>query len=80
MSEAAAGGCVETVKYFINNGAPVNKLAHFHRTPLFRAAFGGHLAAVEVLLQHGGDPRITDNDALTPQVCQTSAKILISAF
>lgn len=48
LSEACAGGDVETIKFFLDNGAFINKLAHFHRTPIFRASFGGHLDAVKV--------------------------------
>uniref|UniRef100_A0A8C6XL29 IQ motif and ankyrin repeat containing 1 n=1 Tax=Naja naja TaxID=35670 RepID=A0A8C6XL29_NAJNA len=39
----------------------------FNRTPLYRAAFGGHLAAVELLLQHGADPRLFADDGNTPE-------------
>lgn len=39
----------------------------FGRTPLYRPAFGGHLAAVEVLLKLGADPRVYAEDGNTPE-------------
>ncbi|XP_052354305.1 IQ motif and ankyrin repeat domain-containing protein 1-like isoform X8 [Oncorhynchus keta] len=39
----------------------------FGRTPIYRAAFGGHLWAVQTLLQLGADPRIHADDGSTPE-------------
>ncbi|XP_034275966.1 IQ motif and ankyrin repeat domain-containing protein 1 isoform X5 [Pantherophis guttatus] len=60
MLEAAFEGDVEEMKAILKEGA-------FNRTPLYRAAFGGHLAAVELLLQHGADPRLYADDGNTPE-------------
>lgn len=48
LSEASAGGNVETISFLLENGAKINTVGSFHRTPLYRAAFGGHLDAVKV--------------------------------
>ena len=49
LSEACAGGDVKTVTFLLDEGADINSIGHFHRTPLYRAAFGGHLDVVKVL-------------------------------
>ena len=48
LSEAAAGGDGETIEFLINKGADLNSRGAFKRTPLYRAAFGGHFNAVQV--------------------------------
>lgn len=35
-------------------------------TPLHRAAYGGHVDIVKLLLRHGADPRAEDADGQTP--------------
>ena len=33
----------------------------------YRAAFAGHIEAVQILLQNGADPRLYANDGATPE-------------
>lgn len=42
------GGHMETIKILIERGADPNSRGHFQRTPLYRAAFAGHLEACQV--------------------------------
>jgi len=50
-----------------NAGADPNSIGAWGRTPLYRAAFSGHMEAVECFLQYGADPRIYANDGNTPE-------------
>ncbi|XP_039267786.2 IQ motif and ankyrin repeat domain-containing protein 1-like [Styela clava] len=67
LSEAAAGGSSESIKFLVERGGDVNSVGAWGRTPLYRAAFGGHLDAVESLLQYGADPRIIAEDGNAPE-------------
>eukprot|EP00794_Sanderia_malayensis_P004654 gene4654-5262_t len=67
VSESAAGGSGETIKYLIDKNANVNTRGAFNRTPLYRAAFGGHIQAVQVLLENGADPRHFADDGNKPE-------------
>ena len=51
LSEAAAGGAQESIRYLLEKGADPNSVGHFGRTPLYRAVFGGHLESVIILLE-----------------------------
>ena len=48
LSEASAGGHADTIKLLLSLGASPNNRGQFGRTPLYRAAFAGHLDAVQV--------------------------------
>ncbi|XP_046549030.1 IQ motif and ankyrin repeat domain-containing protein 1-like [Haliotis rubra] len=81
LSEAANGGCADTLHLLLEHGANPNTQGQFGRTPLYRAAFAGHLEACQVLMQHGADPRIFAADGQTSEqvasveaVCQFLAQ------
>ena len=59
LSEAAAGGQIDAIRYLLDKGAFPNSVGEFGRTPLWRACFLGHAEAAQALLEAGGDPRIT---------------------
>ena len=48
LSEAASGGHSDSIQLLIEKGADPNTKGQFDRTPLYRAAFAGHLEAVQV--------------------------------
>ena len=48
LSEASAGGHPSTVQLLISLGGDLNYKAQYGRTPLYRAAFGGHFEAAKV--------------------------------
>ncbi|CAF0858054.1 unnamed protein product [Brachionus calyciflorus] len=62
LSEASAGGSPEVCKFLLSNNADPNSKGAFGRTPLWRAAFAGHLNCVQILLENGGDPRMYSQD------------------
>lgn len=49
LSEASAGGHVSTIKMLLQKGAEINSRGRYERTPLWRAAFAGHLESVLVI-------------------------------
>ena len=61
-------------------GADPNTIGAWGRTPLYRAAFSGHMEAVECFLQYGSDPRIYANDGNTPEQVSTFSKTVNGHF
>ena len=51
LSEAGAGGDPEAIRLLVGLGAEPNAKGQYGRTPLYRAAFAGHLEAVKVCLK-----------------------------
>lgn len=75
LSEAAAGGSMETCCMLLALGADPNSQGAFQRTPLWRAAFLGHTALVKKLMEHGCDPRIPNDSGELPLHTASSAAI-----
>ena len=48
LSEAASGGHTDCIQLLIDKGSDTNTKGQFERTPIYRAAFAGHVEAVQV--------------------------------
>jgi hypothetical protein len=58
LSEAAAYGNCDEILALLNTGVNPNVKDWYHRTPLYEAVTAFQDEAVQILLQHGADPRI----------------------
>jgi uncharacterized protein len=68
LHSAAAGRSVPIARLLLEQGAPVNARqgrGDFGFTPLMEAAFNGQADMVGILLDHGADPRLRDEEGLT---------------
>ena len=65
LHNAASGGKVPLLKLLIENHAYIDAESPNGTTPLMMAAMYGTGAAVELLLQEGADPRLTNQQGLT---------------
>ena len=72
---AAIRGDVDAVQQFINQGL-INQQGTDGWTPLHWAAYGGHEEVVRLLLIHGTDPRISNQNGNTTLHCPLVQKIL----
>jgi uncharacterized protein len=62
---SAAAGCTDVVAVLLDAGAPVDAQQHGGYTALHEAALNGNDALVEVLLAHGADRALADNERRT---------------
>ena len=69
------GGNAEICRLLLAHGAEINALNSQKRTPLWRAAFMDKRECVQLLLEHGGDPRIASDQSDTPQMVAPSAEL-----
>jgi ankyrin repeat protein len=62
---SAAAGCTEVCALLLDAGAPVDPQQMGGYTPLHEAALNGNDALVDVLLEHGADATVTDDEGRT---------------
>lgn len=64
LSIAASNGYAKIAERLVNCGAQINGTNRAGETPLFRAAFGGHIETVKLLLDYRADPAIRNHNGL----------------
>mmetsp|Transcript_104766 Transcript_104766/g.337758 ORF Transcript_104766/g.337758 Transcript_104766/m.337758 type:complete len:408 (+) Transcript_104766:61-1284(+) len=76
LSEAASGGVESAVRLLLERRANPNTRGEFQRTPLWRSGYAGHCTLMSVLLEHGSDPRLYDEQGQAPVDVSTKDDIL----
>ncbi|CAE7866986.1 ANK1 [Symbiodinium microadriaticum] len=66
LSQAAADGCVATVRLLLSAGADKEELNTFGATPLYMAALCGHGSVAQLLLEQRANPDTSTEDGSTP--------------
>ncbi|KAG7353808.1 ankyrin repeat domain protein [Nitzschia inconspicua] len=68
LLKAAGAGDLQLVEYHLNNGVDPNfQHAEYFTSPVFEAIRGGHLAALQMIVDFGGSPTSTEESSdLTP--------------
>ncbi|UPA55776.1 ankyrin repeat domain-containing protein [Wolbachia pipientis] len=64
---AAGEGCLEVVKFLIDEGINVNIINGYGSTALHNAAYRGNLEIIRVLLEKGVNPTIRNKDGKNPR-------------
>ena len=84
LSEAAVGGATEVITELLRHGAArVIDLPDSHgRTPIFRAAFMGKPATVEILMKYGADATIKNKENECPHdvTADEAIRALLNAY
>eukprot|EP00730_Choanoeca_flexa_P002498 TRINITY_DN11070_c0_g2_i7.p2 TRINITY_DN11070_c0_g2~~TRINITY_DN11070_c0_g2_i7.p2 ORF type:complete len:187 (+),score=39.37 TRINITY_DN11070_c0_g2_i7:66-626(+) len=84
LGQAAVDGAVQEVKRLLYNGVDPNVMTQDGHFPLTLAAFWGHEAVVEALLEHGADVNVQNKSngwtALHAASLQGHAKIVFQLF
>ena len=62
---SAENGNAEIVKVLIDNGADLNSCDFYGWTPLMKAVYGGHVAAVQALVKNKAKVNIKNNGGIT---------------
>lgn len=64
LHRAASLGDLEQIKAFLEEGLPMNAFDDLNRTPLHCAVIGGHIAAVQYLIEAGADVNAHDEERI----------------
>ncbi|XP_064211143.1 putative ankyrin repeat protein RF_0381 [Tribolium castaneum] len=78
--EAINLNCSEIVKYFIENGADVNKQYRDGFTPLTKAIDNGNVKIVKVLLNSGADVNLANDEGETPLRIATNKRSIFIVY
>ena len=75
LHSAAAAHATEIVRMLVESDAPINAKQHGGWTALHAAADNGEEEMIKILLQHGADPLLQNDDGKTPaQIAQLKGR------
>jgi ankyrin repeat protein len=73
-AQGAAPDGLEVARRLIHAGAKINRQCEHGRTALHMAAAWGHLDLVQLLVHNGADPKLCDDEGLTPLMIASCSK------